>query len=70
MQLYYIQLNLTQLQMDMFRVPQHVEDELQAFLKLLCPSAIVLRSYMPKESIEISSILVKEEKIELFSKVK
>jgi hypothetical protein len=54
----------------MFRVPQHVEDELQAFLKLLCPSAIVLRSYMPKESIEISSILVKDEKIELFNKVK
>ncbi len=54
----------------MSRVPQHVEDELQTFLKLLCPSAIVFRSQMPKKSIEISSILVKKEKIELFNKVK
>jgi hypothetical protein len=46
-----------------------VEDELQAFLKLLCPSAIVLRSQMLKESIEISNILIKEEKIKLLSKV-
>jgi len=46
--------------MDMSRVPQHVEDELQTFLKLLCPSAIVFRSQMPKKSIEISSILVKK----------
>ncbi len=69
MQLYYFQLNLTQLQMDMFRIP-HVEDELQTFLELLCPSAIVLKSYMPKENIEISNILVKEEKIELLNKVK
>jgi hypothetical protein len=30
--------------MDMFRVPQHMEDELQAFLELLCPSVIVLKS--------------------------
>jgi hypothetical protein len=33
-----------------------VEDELQTFFKLLCLSAIVLTSQMPKESIEISSI--------------
>jgi hypothetical protein len=44
MQLYYIQLNLAQYQLDMSRVPQHVEDELQTFLELLCPSGIVLRS--------------------------
>jgi hypothetical protein len=56
--------------MDMSIIPQHVEDELQAFLKLLCLNAIVFKSQMPKESKEISSILVKEEKIELFSKVK
>jgi hypothetical protein len=56
--------------MDMSRVPQHVEDELQTFLELLCPSGIVLRSRMPKESIKISSILIKKEKIELLSKVK
>jgi hypothetical protein len=68
MQLYYIQLNLVQLQMDMFKVPQHVEDELQACLKLICRSAIVVISHMPKESIEISSMLVKEENIELLSK--
>jgi hypothetical protein len=37
MQLYYIQLNLVQLQMEMSKVSQHVEDELQIFLKLLCP---------------------------------
>ncbi len=54
----------------MFRLPQHVEDELQAFLELLCPSAIVLESHMPKESIEISNILVKEEIIELPNKGK
>jgi hypothetical protein len=29
MQLYYIDLNLTQLQMDMSRLPQHVENEFQ-----------------------------------------
>jgi hypothetical protein len=44
MQLYCIQLNLTQLQMDMSKLPQDVEDELQAFLELLFPNAIVLRS--------------------------
>ncbi len=54
----------------MSRLPQHVEDELQAFLELLCPSAIVFKSQMPKEGIEISSILVKDEKIELLSKMK
>ncbi len=53
----------------MSRVPQHVEDELQAFLKLLCPSAIVLKSQMPNESKDISSILIKEEKIESFNTV-
>jgi hypothetical protein len=47
-----------------------VEDELQASLELLCPNAIVLKSRMPKENIEISKILVKEKKIELLSKVK
>ncbi len=47
-----------------------MEDELQTFLKLLCLSAIVLTSQMPKESIEISSIVVKEEKIKLLNKVK
>ncbi len=70
MQLYCIQLNLAQLQMDMSKLPQHVEDELQAFLELLCPNAIVLKSQMPNESIKISKILIKEEKIELLSKVK
>jgi len=43
MQLYYIQLNLAQLQMDMSRLPQYVEDEFQTFLKLLCPSAAVFK---------------------------
>ncbi len=56
--------------MDMSRLPQHVEDELQTFLKSLCPSAIVLKSHMHDESKDILSILIKEEKIELFSKVK
>ncbi len=56
--------------MDMFRLPQYVEDEFQTFLKSLCPSAVVFKSQVPKESIEISSILVKEEKIELLSKGK
>jgi hypothetical protein len=56
--------------MDMFRIPQHVEDELQALLKLLCPSVIMLKSQMLNESIEISSILIKKEKIELLGKVK
>jgi hypothetical protein len=67
MQLYYIQLNLVQLQMDMSRLPQHVENELQAILKLLRLSAVVLKSQVPKKSIEIWSIFFKEEKIELFS---
>jgi len=49
MQLYYIQLNLTQLQMDMSRVPQYVEYELQTFLELLCPGAIMFKSQMTKE---------------------
>ncbi len=70
MQLYYIQLNLAQLQMDMFKIPQYVECELQAFLELLCLSAIMFKSQMLKESIKISSILVKEGKIELLSKMK
>jgi hypothetical protein len=54
--------------MDMSRVPQHVEDELQAFLELLCLSAIVLISKMPKESIEVSSTLVKEERLSCLTK--
>jgi hypothetical protein len=70
MQSYYIQLNLAKLQVDMFRLPQHVEDELQAFLELFCPSAIVFKSQVLKESIEISNTLIKEEKIELLSKMK
>ncbi len=54
----------------MFRLPQHVEDEIQAFLELLCPSAIVFKSQMLKESIKISNILLKKENIELLSKMK
>jgi hypothetical protein len=46
-----------------------VEDELQTFLELLCPSAIMLRSQMLEENIKISRILVKKEKIELLNKV-
>jgi hypothetical protein len=56
--------------MVMFRLPQHVEDEIQAFLELLCPSAIVLKSQMLKESIKISNILLQKENIELLSKMK
>jgi len=56
--------------MDIFRLSQYVEDEFQTFLELLGPSAIVLRSQVPKESIEISNILLKEENIEVLSKVK
>jgi len=56
--------------MDMSRLPQYAEDEFQTFLELLCPSAIVLKSQVPQESIEISSILVQEENIELLRKVK
>jgi hypothetical protein len=56
--------------MVMFRLPQHVEDEIQAFLELLCPSAIVFKSQMLKESIKISNILLKKENIELLSKMK
>jgi NCAIR mutase (PurE)-related protein len=56
--------------MNMFRVSQHVEDELQTFLELLCLSVIVFKSQMPKKSLEILSILIKEENIELLSKVK
>jgi hypothetical protein len=39
--------------MDMSRLPQHVEDELQAFLELLCLIVVVLKSQVPKKSIEI-----------------
>jgi NCAIR mutase (PurE)-related protein len=56
--------------MDMSRLSQYVEDEFQTFLELLCPSVIVLKSQVPKESIEISNILIKEENIEVLSKVK
>jgi hypothetical protein len=56
--------------MDMSRLSQYVEDEFQTFLELLCPSAIVLKSQVPQESIEISNILIKEENIEVLSKVK
>jgi hypothetical protein len=57
----------------MSRLPSHVEDELQAFLELLCPSAIVLRSKVLKESILVKDELlsrVKEESINLPSKGK
>jgi len=54
----------------MSRPPQYVEDELLKKLELLCLNAVVLRSQVPKESIGISIILVKEVKIELLSKVK
>jgi hypothetical protein len=46
----------------MSRLPSHVEDELQAFLELLCLSAIVLRSKVLKENILV--------KYELLSRVK
>jgi len=52
----------------MSRLPSHVEDELQAFKKLLCPSAIMFRSKVIKESILIKAELpsrVKEENIDL-----
>jgi hypothetical protein len=55
----------------MSRLPSHVEDELQAFLELLCPIAIVLRSKVSKESILVKDELfnkVKEESIDLPSK--
>jgi hypothetical protein len=57
----------------MSRLPSHVEDELQALLKLPCPSAIVLTSKMPKESILVKDELlskVKDESINLPSKRK
>jgi hypothetical protein len=57
----------------MFRLPSHVEDEFRAFLELLCLSAIVLRSKVPKESILVKNELlsrVKEESIDLHSKGK
>ncbi len=55
--------------MDMSRLP-HVKDEPQAFKKLLCFSVIMFKSQMPKENIKILSILIKEEKIELFNNLK
>jgi len=57
----------------MSRLPSHVEDEFQTFLKLLCPSAIMLKSKVPKESILMKNELlsrVKEESIDLPSKWK
>jgi hypothetical protein len=57
----------------MSRLLSHVEDEFQAFLELLCPNAIVLRSKVPKENILIKDELlskVKEENINLPIKVK
>jgi hypothetical protein len=50
-----------------------VEDELEAFLELFCPSAIMLRSKVPKESILVKNELlsrVKEENIDLPNKGK
>jgi hypothetical protein len=52
----------------MYTLPSHVEDELQAFLELLYPSAIVFRSKVVKESILVKDELlntVKEESIDL-----
>jgi heme exporter protein D len=57
----------------MSRIPSHVEDELQAIIKLLCLNGIVLRSKVPKESILIKYELlskVKEESIDLPNKGK
>ncbi len=57
----------------MSRLPSHVEDEFQTFLKLLCLSAIMLKSKVPKESILVKDELfsrVKEESIDLPSKWK
>jgi len=57
----------------MFRLPSHVEDELQTILELLCPNAIMLRSKVPKENILVKDELlnkVKEESIDLLSKGK
>jgi hypothetical protein len=57
----------------MSRLPSHVEDEFQAFLELLCPSAIMFQSKVPKESILVKDELlnkVKEESINLPSKWK
>jgi hypothetical protein len=54
-------------------LPSHVEDELQTFLKLLCPSVIVLRSKVFKENILVKDELfnkVKEENIDLLNKRK
>ncbi len=57
----------------MSKLPSHAEDEPRAFLKLLCPNAIVLKSKVPKENIlvkdELLSIM-KEENIDLPSKGK
>jgi hypothetical protein len=57
----------------MFRLPSCVEDELQAFLKLLCPSVIMFRSKVLKENILVKVELpsrVKEESVDLPSKRK
>jgi hypothetical protein len=57
----------------MSRLPSHVEVEFQTFIELLCPSAIVLKSKVPKESILVKNELfsrMKEENIDLFSKGK
>jgi hypothetical protein len=57
----------------MSRLPSHVEVEFQTFIELLCPSAIVLKSKVPKESILVKNELfsrMKEENIDLLSKGK
>ncbi len=57
----------------MSRLPSHVEDELQAFLMLLCSIVIMLRSKVSKENILVKDELlgkVKEESIDLPSKGK
>ncbi len=54
-------------------LPSHVEDELQTFLKLLCPNVIVLRSKVFKENILVKDELlnrVKKENIDLLNKGK
>jgi hypothetical protein len=57
----------------MSRLPSHVEVEFQTFIELLCPSVIVLKSKVPKESILVKNELfsrMKEENIDLLSKGK
>jgi hypothetical protein len=57
----------------MSRLPSHVEVEFQTFIELLCPSAIVFISKVPKEIILVKNELfsrMKEENIDFLSKGK